>query len=464
MASLVMLSPAPMVELPGGEVILDVKFVEGMKLHCQLWPGPVRCVMRRGRYRIEAPMRYSLGQLGFDLIALDEGARVPGLLLDEAALVYAAADDMKSLHLPAAMQQRMGKLVYTVGEPLSGRLAHALAASPSLRRKLGGLWWNLTRERHLKEALRAADGVHFDGFPAQEAYRRLNPRSLGYLDNRLRTPMIARAAEQAGRAAALEQGAPLRLVWVGPVDPLSGVEDLLPMAFLLRQRGVPFRLEMFGSGPLEARIRDGISGLGLQGCVTLQAPGPFDPVLVPHLRRGADLFISPRRLATPQSTYVEALGCGLPILGYGNRMWRRMQAESGAGWVVRRGSVGGLVRALARLDSDRAAIIAASRRAVEFARGNTFELLFAGRLCDLRGIGGLVCGWWRASPQLRGFGAPGGPSAPRRRPAGPAPRGYFQSKERVSARGLWRSPGGRTSRRRRRRGGCCRSGSCGSLR
>jgi len=389
MASLVMLSPAPVMELPSGEVILDVKFVEGMKLHCQLWPGPVRCVMRRGRYRIDLPMRYAPGQLGFDLIILDEGAPVPDLLLDEAALVYAAADDMKSLHLPAAMRPRMGKLVYTVEEPLSGRVARALSASPSLRRKLGGTWWNLKREGRLREALRAANGVHFDGYPAQDAYGRLNPRSLGYLDNRLRTPMLARAGEQADRAAALQQGAPLRLAWVGTADAQSGVEDLLPMAFLLRQRGVAFRLEMFGTGPLAARIADGISGLGLKDCVTLQAPGPFDPVLVPHLRRAADLFLCPRRLATPHSTYVEALGCGLPILGYGNRMWRRMQAASGAGWVVRRGSLSGLVAALARLDGNRAAIIEASRRAVEFARANTFEQVFARRMTDLRGIAGL---------------------------------------------------------------------------
>ena len=209
MASLVMLSPAPLVELPGGEVVLDVKFVEGMKLHCQLWPGPVRCVMRRGAYRIDAPMRYSLNQLGFDLIVLDPGAPVPDLLLDEAALVYAAADDMKSLHLPAALRHRMARLVYTVEEPLTGRIGRALAASPSLRRKLGGSWWNLRREGRLRAALRTADGVHLDGFPVQSAYGRLNPRSIFYLDNRLRTPLIARAGEQADRAAALEPGAPL---------------------------------------------------------------------------------------------------------------------------------------------------------------------------------------------------------------------------------------------------------------
>ena len=389
MASLVMLSPAPVIELPGGEVILDVKFVEGMKLHCQLWPGPVRCVMRRGTYQIDHPMRYSVAQLGFDLIALDPSSPVPDLLLDEASLVYVAADDMKYLHLPDAMQGRFGKLVYTIEEPLGGRISHALAASPSLRRRLGATWWNLRRERALTAALRAADGIHCDGYPAHDAYRRLNARSLRYLDNRIRTPMIARAGEQSERAVRLQQGGPLRLAWYGHVEAMSGVQDLLPLAFLLRQRGIAFQMQMFGSGPLASRIDDGIAGLGLRDCVTLQPQGAFDPVLVPHLRRWADLFVAPRRLSSPQSFYVEALGCGLPILGYANGMWRRMQAESGAGWAVRSGSVQALVRAVARLDADRLKIVEASRRAVDFARANSFEQVFARRMTDLRDIAGV---------------------------------------------------------------------------
>ena len=383
-----MLSPAPMVELPAGEVLLDVKFVEGMKLHCQLWPGPVRCVMRRGHYQIDAPMRYSVAQLGFDLIALDANAPVPDLLLDEAALVYVAADDMKYLDLPKAMELRLGKLVYTIEEPLAGRIRHALAASPSIRRRLGATLWNLRRERALKAALRAADGVHCDGYPAHDAYRRLNPRALRYLDNRMRAPMIARAEDQRARADVQRRGDPLRLAWYGHMGRTSGVEDLLPMAHLLKNRGVPFRLELFGAGPLQARLADGISGLGLRDCMSLNPLGPFDPVLVPHLRAGADLFIAPIRLSMPQSAYVEALGCGLPILGYRNAMWKRMQAESGAGWAVRK-SPAALARTIERLHGDRDAVVGAAARGVEFARANAFETVFARRMNDLREIAGV---------------------------------------------------------------------------
>ena len=136
-------------------------------------------------------------------------------------------------------------------------------------------------------------------------------------------------------------------------------------------------------------MRDGIQGLGLQDRMTLAPPPPFDPVLVPHLRRNADIFVSARTLSSPQSSYVEALGCGLPILGYANGMWRRMRDESGAGWSVRKGSVRALVEAVVRLDGDREAVIAASEKAVEFARANAFESVFARRMNHLRDIAGL---------------------------------------------------------------------------
>ncbi|MCB1407537.1 MAG: glycosyltransferase [Rhodobacteraceae bacterium] len=386
MSSLLMLSPAPLVEVAGGEVVLDVKFVEGMKLHCQLWPGPVRCVLWRDRRSIDDPMRYSVTQLGFELIVLDPGAPVPGLLLDESSLVYCAADDLKHLNLPEAMRGRIGKLVYSVEQALAGRMAAGIAQHAKMRRRIGSVVYNLRKERHLRRALSQADGLHCNGYPAQVAYGRLSDRMLPYLDNRLRTPMIVRATEQEDRARHLQSGAPLRLVWYGMLTPESRIVDILPVAHLLANRGTAFTLELFGTGPEQGRLRDGIAALGLSSHMRLSEPKGFDARLVPHLRQSADVFVSMRRLPTPLSSYVEALGCGLPILGVRNTMWSRLQAVSDAGWVVRRGGAGAMVAAIERLDTDRAAIVAASDRAVSFARANTFESVFARRMTDLRDI------------------------------------------------------------------------------
>ncbi len=386
MTSLLMLSPAPLAEVVAGEVVLDVKFVEGMKLHSLLWPGKLRCVLWRGPHRIDEPMRYSLAQLGFELIILDHGAPVPDLLLDEAALVYCSADDMKHLDLPQAMSGRFGKLVYTIEQSLSGRMASGIAQQAKLRRRIGSAVFNLRHERRLRRALAQADGIHCNGYPAARAYQRLNGNPLRYLDNRMRTPMLARRSEHQIRTRRVLSGAPLRFLWYGALTPESRVLDYLPIACLMAQRGLPFELEIIGSGPLAGRLQDGISALGLGAQMRLLPPQPFDVNLIPRMRQRADIFLSTRRLPTPLSSYVEALGCGLPILGVRNAMWSRLHAASNAGWLVGRGGAGAMLRAIERLHEDRGAVVKASQNAVDFARAHSFETVFAQRMTHLRAL------------------------------------------------------------------------------
>ena len=387
MPTLVMLSPAPVVEIPGGEVMLDTGFVEGMKLHCQLWPGRVCCVLRRGRGMTGEPMRYHPTRLGFEMLILDPGEQLPDVLLDEAGLVYVALDDMIYLDLHLRMRGRLGRLVHTVEQPLAGRLLAAWA-HPSIRRRFGSMLWNLRREGRFRQALAAASGAHFNGFPAWSAYRRLNDRALVYLDNRLRAPVMARPPDMEGRLARLSSGAPLRLVSFGALDAESGVVDLLPVASLLAARGVDYTLDIFGAGPMAGRLADGIAALGLKGRVTLRGAVAFDAVLAPHLRRQADVMLLPRRLSTPVPHYIEAMGCGLAVAGYGNAMWRAIQARSGGG-VVCAARPGALVSAIARLDADRPALARACTQALAFARDHSFEAVFAARMNDLRRIAGL---------------------------------------------------------------------------
>lgn len=389
MPRLVIITPAPVIETPAGELVLDIGFVEGMKLHCQLWPGQVTCVMRRGEKHLPRPLRFSPRQLEFELIILDEQAALPELLLDEASLVYCAADDMRHLDLPETLRGRMARLIYTVEQPLAGRLHAALAGRRrSLRKRLRTALWTLMREAALRRALAAAEGLHCNGLPAWRTYRHLNPRTICYLDNRMRRPMLARAEDMAARADRLRAGAPLRLVYFGPLEADSGVQDILPTAHLAQNAGLDVRIDIFGEGPLAARLADGILSLGLAGRVTLSPSPGFDTVLVPWLRREADIFLAPRRLSDPLPSYVEAMGCGLPVLGYANAMWRALHAQTGAGWTAP-ARPSALMRRLRHLSADREVVIAASERALSFARGNSFEAVFARRMSHLRDLSAL---------------------------------------------------------------------------
>lgn len=388
MPILVMLSPAPVLEAPTGDVVLDQRFVEGMTLHCQLWPGPVYCVMRRGAAAIAEGVRYSPRQLGFELILLDPGAPIPDSILDEAALVYVAADDLRYLDLAEAMRPRIGRLVYTVEAPLADRLAVTRDPGRSLRRQFGSLAFILRREVTLRAALARANGVHLNGLATAADYGRLNPHTLVYLDNRIRQPLLARAADQQARADRLAQGGPLHLVAAGPLQDGSGMEDLVAVAHLLANLGVPFRLEIHGRGPLADRIRAGIGVMGLADRVRLAPPAGFEGQFLPGLRHEADLMLMPRRMPEGPGPYVEAMGCGLPVVGYGSAGWRRLAAVSGAGWVTAH-RPGAMAARIAALAADRAALVAASARARAFAGDTTFEQVFARRMTHLRALAGL---------------------------------------------------------------------------
>lgn len=388
MPSLLMLSPAPLIEKANGDVLLDAKFVEGMKLHSGHWPGPVRCILWRGNTRIDNTTPYVIGQMGFELIVLDQGAPVPQLLLDETSLVYCSADDMANIDLAHEMNGRFGKIVFTVKLTLAERLATNWSQPTRLRKRLGSVLWQFRNAGRFREALYEANGIHCNGYAAYRAYRRRARHSLHYLDSRLSADHLATSAELEARAARLTSGAPLRLTWFGKMTPESGVMDFLPIAHLLASRGMQFEFELFGKGPLEQRLRDGISGLGLSDRMRLNEPADLDGALVPYLRKNADIFLSARKLPAPVDAYVEAMGAGLPILGYSNAMLKSLEARTSAVWCVKKGSYNAMVRALERLDQNRDPIIAAAPKAVEFASGNTFETVFSSRMDDLKALVG----------------------------------------------------------------------------
>lgn len=388
MPTLVMLSPAPVIELPGDEVVLDSGFVAGMNLHCEMWPGPVVCLLRRGHPVIPDGARYSIRQLRFEQVLTDREEPVPVSLLDSASMVYCAADDMRYLDMAQQMRGRIGRMVYTVDQSLAERLSMARDSRLSLRRQYGAAVWSLRREGALRYALRSADGVHLNGRAAAASYGRENPNTLVYLDNRLRQTMLARSLDRTMRMHRLTTGAPLRLVAVGELDPGSGFEDLLPVAFLLKNQGIPFSLDILGRGELTQKFNDGIRAMGLGDQVRLTDPESTEGNLLPFMRLNCDLALMPRRGPVGPGAYVEAMGCGLPVIGYGSSSWRRMARESGAGWVTAAWP-GSMASEIIILNKTRQAVADAAERAVAYAAETTFEKVFAQRMAHLRDIAGI---------------------------------------------------------------------------
>ncbi len=384
MNRLLIVATAPAIA-QGARLRLDVKFVEGMRAHCAAWGGPVRCILRHGATAIPFGADYDPASLGFDLVLLDPHEPMTAAHMDGVSAVFAAADDAQALALGLLARAHGAAMVYSLEYTLETRLQIVrLDSTRSLPRKAWSALWNWRMERRRVAALRAADGVQANGWPAYDAYRGLNPNTMLYLDNRMTPALMATPPEMATRADRLRGGAPLRLIHSGRLEPMKGAQDLLPVMAALRALGVDATLDIYGAGSLQQMIAAGLAGFG--GTVRLHDPVDFETELVPVSRTQADVFLSCHRQSDPSCTYLEAMGCGLAVAGYANRMWARLAQESGAGQVAPLGDVQALARAIAAWDADRTALIQAAEQGLAFAQAHDFHTEFARRMAHLAAV------------------------------------------------------------------------------
>lgn len=372
MPRLLMLAPAPVIRLADGRLRLDVKYVEGMRAHVALWDGPVSAVIWEGAGAVPFGADYAPQDLGFDLTVLSEGSGVPRISAD---LIAAPADMAEALDLAYGAVPVVFVVEYTIGTRL--RIV-ALDRDRDVLRKVWSALWNLRVERKRRAAFRRAAGVQCNGYPAYDAYGAMNPRPLLFLDGRMRADMMATPTDMAAKAAYC---GPLRIVHSGRLETMKGAQDLVPVARALVAAGVDFTLDVFGAGALEAEVRAGAKDL--QGRVRLHDPVDFETGLVPWMRTNADVFLSCHRQADPSCTYLESLGCGVPVAGFANEMWGRMAQASGGGWAVPMGDRRALSDRLTVLAGDRSAVCNAGAAGLAFAQEHGFETEFSKRMVHL---------------------------------------------------------------------------------
>lgn len=370
-----MLAPAPVQLLPDGRLRLDVKFVEGMRLHQRFWDGPVSVVLRDVGLPIPFGCDLAPAELGFDVRVLAPHEPLDAGFLRSFDAICASADTVESLHLADGSLP----VVFTVEYTLATRIRIvALDRGMNWPRKLWSMLWNLRMEPQRRRAFRRAAGLQVNGFPAHDAYRHLNVATHLYLDGRMSRAMMATAAELDARAARLRSGAPLRLAHSGRLETMKGAQDLLPVARALQQAGTAFTLDVFGAGSLADELAAQLASLG--GAVRLHGPVDFETELVPWMRTHADLFVSCHRQSDPSCTYLETMGCGVPVIGYANAMWSRLREVSDSGWVVPMGDRAAMAREIARLAGAREELVRHASSALAFARQHDSETEFARRM------------------------------------------------------------------------------------
>lgn len=235
--------------------------------------------------------------------------------------------------------------------------------------------------KHTVPSIRQAALVHCNGYPIYDESRWMNQRRLLYLDSRMREDMVIGKDELERRLEA-RRGRRPRLIFSGRFEAPKGALEAVTVAGHCHRGGLDFEMHLYGQGSLRGAMDRAVKDLGLEGKVIVHDPIPY-PELV-RVSRGFDLFVCCHIQDDPSCTYVEAMGCGLPVAGYGNAMWSSMCDHSGAGVVAPVGEPDLLAAAIRELCSQPARFELCSRNARRFALEHTFEREFTRRTDSLR--------------------------------------------------------------------------------
>lgn len=370
----------------GDDVVLDIKFVEGMRLYSDLWPGEVACLLVIGA-QMPFSRRYNSQDLPFKLSLIDAGDLINKNYIADHGIILCSGDDPQYLNIKKICDSAGSLLVYNIEYTLHARLNiininQAVGYFQKSLSAMHAIFAELKRRR----AFSRSDGLQVNGYPAFASYGKIAKSSVLYLDSRLRKRLVIAEADLERRIDRVLCGDTLRLVHSGRLEPMKGSGDLIELALALRAQDIDFTLDIFGCGSLEDQIIRDVNRHDLQSVVRIRHKVDFEEELVPFLRDNCDIYISCHRQSDPSCTYLENMGLGLAVIGYDNLMWSHLCRESGAGWAVPLGDANALAGAVAAADRNRTELADCMRAARRFSDEHCFETEFAKRVRHLKSL------------------------------------------------------------------------------
>lgn len=164
------------------------------------------------------------------------------------------------------------------------------------------------------------------------------------------------------------------LLWVGRLDPVKGLDELLAAFAQVRQR-VPARLVLAGEGAYRVHLVRTIEALALRDHVALLGTRTD----IPSLMRAADLFVFPSRAEGMPNALLEAMAASLPIVTTDAPGCRDLIEHGRTGWRVPVGDAAALRDGIVQLLADHDL---ASKLGTEAAR--VVEARYSQRVCTER--------------------------------------------------------------------------------
>lgn len=370
------------VMIRNGMLTVDRKFHLGMLKYCEHIPERITAVnpVFNGVGSIMDAIELPLCDLPYEIVAIDAGTEddtgeVGGRrklreIIGSSRLVYGVGLDSAAI----ARQHGVRYIQILEYDLQTQIVVTTLGVQRGLRRAVRA--FRLVYDYYRKQVpdMRHAYALHCNGYPIYDASDRYSSNRLLYLDSRMSADMLMDEA-QLGLRLSGRVGQTLRLLYSGRYERLKGADDVVRVAVQCLARGLDIELHCYGQGSLKTTMQALSAG---SDRIHIHDAIPY-PELV-NMARTFDVFVCCHIQNDPSCTYLESFGAGLPVVGYANRMWRRLCQESGAGLSSPVGKPAAVVADIERLAMDSALLSGLSRKALAFARGHCFEREFQKRV------------------------------------------------------------------------------------
>jgi colanic acid/amylovoran biosynthesis glycosyltransferase len=382
--NLVVMSPLKAVSQPGGRLLLTRKFVDGMELYKELWKGPITLLCEPADVESDNLDNVEIDpeRLSFKTICQPYSQERLLRLLDKPSIVL-ASEGRQFNFVSTTCRLANTPCVYVTEQSLKTRLQILIAEQRSLLRRVVRSARELRQQTAQNRAISLADGVQCNGTPTYETYNALTPSPLLFFDTRTEERMLTTPQKLEGRTSSLGRR-PIHLVFSGRLHPIKGVDHLPLVANHLRKAGVSFKMSICGDGECMPQLVSAVKELDLEAFVFLRGMLNFRDELLPFVSEQTDLFVCCHRQGDPSCTYLETMGCGVPIIGYANEAFAGLAAIAGTGWITPMNKPAALAAKIASLRPDD--LKNSAEKALSFARDNTFEKTFRRRIDHLNSV------------------------------------------------------------------------------
>jgi len=363
----------------GSKLILDNKAVEGFKLYAEYWPGEVIWLLV---LRDEPPSyssSYDAENLPFKVVEVNADCSDVIQKIPKDSLLIAGADNFNCFFLASVIPER---LVYIIEYTIRTRFDILRSSTKPFLKKLRSAVWEILTEIKRRRAIAAASGLQCNGLPSYQLYGPRSRNAMQYFDTRLSKSWCIENTALLAKQNRMRNGAPLHLAFSGRLNRMKGAHYLPSLINYLEAAGLDFVFEIFGEGELSEELQVKAKS----SKVILHGPQTFPDEWVPAMKERIDLFICPHPQGDPSCTYMETLGCGVPIVGFANEAWRLMAAGHNFGYAVPVGSVKALAKVILQLNKNRNLLAEMATAAAAFGSSHSTEVAFLKRVEHLKEI------------------------------------------------------------------------------